>query len=264
MRKIALTVVLGLIICGGGPSQNALAQTPNSWTVPIRVQIGSNGSDLFLGIRPNATDGFDFGIDTVAAPPPPGTPYAYLALATFPNFLQADYRGSSNATLWSLRIVNTIGATSTVSWNVSQVPSSISALFLVSQRDTVNMLRTNTKTYTGDQSLKISFPTPVSISSRPSGAKPETYGLSSYPNPFAATTMLEINLPVGRGPFTVRIFNLRGQEIRLFRSTPIGPGRITMRWDGLDQRGVPVPSGIYFCRLEAEDLRIERKIFRMR
>jgi hypothetical protein len=264
MRKPTLKIILLLALCGWPNGRPALAQTENSWTVPLRIKIGAADSfRLYLGVRPNATAGFDVGIDTLAAPPPPATPYAYLALAAFPNFLQADFRGVANSSLWSLRIVNTGGATSTVSWNVSQVPSSISALFIVSQRDTVNMLRTNTKTYVGDQSLKISFPTPVSVSSRPNGAALASFDLRSYPNPFATTTTFEISLPASR-PVAMRIFNLVGQEIRAFRQTPLAPGRMTIQWDGLDQHGIPVPGGVYFCRLEAGEVRVERKLFRVR
>jgi len=264
MRIQTSKIVLLLALCGWPNGRPAMAQTDNSWTVPLRIKIGAADSfRLYLGVRPNATAGFDVGIDTLAPPPPPATPYAYLALATFPNFLQADYRGAANSSLWSLRIVNTGGTTSNVSWNVSQVPAAVSGLFIVSSRDTVNMLRAAAKTYVGDQSLKISFPTPVSVSSRPTDTTPESFDLRSYPNPFATTTTFEISLPASRA-VVVRIVNLLGQEIRAFRQTPFAPGRITLQWDGLDQRGVPVPSGVYFCRLEAGEVRVEKKLYRMR
>jgi len=89
------------------------------------------------------------------------------------------------------------------------------------------------------------------------------FSLASYPNPFATTTTFEVNLPASR-PLVLRIFNVLGQEIRAFLQTPIAPGRMTIQWDGLDQRSVPVPSGVYFCRLETGDVRVERKLFRMR
>lgn len=133
----------------------AIAQTGNSWTVPIRVQIGNNNYDLSFGVSPNATAAFDINVDTPAAPPPPATPYAYFALAVFPNFLQADRRSPNNSISWNLSILNTGGATSNVSWDVSQVPSSVHGLSLVSPNETVNMLQTNLKTYVGDQSLRI-------------------------------------------------------------------------------------------------------------
>lgn len=261
-RILLRTILLLALPCWPRP-QNVMAQTANSWTVPIRVKIGAVDSfRLYLGVRPNATAGFDVGIDTLAAPPPPATPYAYFPLATFPNFLQADFRGTAGSSLWSLRIVNTGGATCTVSWSVSQAPASIPALFIVSSRDTVNMRTTATKTYAGDQSLKISFPTPVSVSSRPTETAPESFELRSYPNPFAAATTLEISLPAAR-PLTMRIFNLAGQEIRAFTPNSLIAGLLKIHWDGRDAAGTSVPNGIYFCRLEAHDVLIWRKLLRV-
>lgn len=263
MRRTLIVAVHLLALFYFCPLENAGAQTANSWSVPLRVQIGNNNINLYLGVRPNATDGFDFGIDTVAAPQPPATPYAYLALATFPNFLQADYRGAANSSLWSLRIVNTSGATSTVSWNTSQVPSSIPALFIVSLRDTVNIRTTATRTYAGDQSLKISFPTPVSVSSRPTETAPESFKLRSYPNPFTTSTTLIINAP-NLHPMIVRIFNLLGEEIRTFNPTPPSSSILQIHWDGLDAHGMAVQNGIYFCKLEARGVSIWRKLYRVR
>ncbi|GEM_PF-4770567 len=133
----------------------AIAQTGNSWTAPIRIQIGNHNFDLSFGVNPNATAGFDDGVDIITAPPPPATPYAYFSLAVFPNFLQADRRGPNNSISWNLRIMNTGGASSTVSWDVSQVPTSVNKLSIVSLSETVNMLQTPSKTYVGDQSLQI-------------------------------------------------------------------------------------------------------------
>jgi len=67
------------------------------------------------------------------------------------------------------------------------------------------MLTSSTKSYVGDQSLK--------ISSRPTDTTPEAFGLRSYPNPFSTTTTFEISLPASR-PVAVHIFNL---ERKLFR-----------------------------------------------
>ncbi len=255
-----MVATLPLLCCLG--QRYALAQTDNSWTVPIRIQIGNNAFDLYLGVRPNATAGFDASIDTIA-PPPPFTPYTVFSIPVFPNTLQADFRDPNNSNSWNLRILNTNGATSNISWNAGQVPSSVPALFIVSLKDTVNMLTTATKTYVGDQSLKISFPTPVSVNSRPTGTTLESFDLRSYPNPFATTMTFEVNLPASR-PVVVRIFNLLGQEIRAFRLAPVAPGRLKILWDGQDARGIPAPNGVYFARLESRGVSVWRKLYRVR
>ena len=264
MRRIRL-ITTGLLLV---PAcflnfQAVLAQSDNSWTVPIRLKIGAADSfQLYLGVRPNATAGFDASIDTLAPPPPPATPYAYFSLTAFPNFLQADFRNSNTdkSINWNnLRLVNTNGVQSRVSWNLGQLPAS-RQLFL---NDTLDMRQRSSTILTGDQTVRITS-TLVSVQSPATSSLPEKFNLTNYPNPFVASTTLEISLPVSRGSVAVRIFNLVGQEIRAFRQEPFAPGRITIQWDGLDQRGVPVPSGVYFCRLQAGDVRVERKLYRMR
>lgn len=263
MRRALIVVVLLLIIFYFCSWKNAIAQSANFWSVPIRIQIGNNNFNLYFGMRPNATAGFDAGVDTLAAPPPPATPYAYFPLATFPNFLQADYRGAASSSLWNLRIVNTGGATSTVSWNTSQVPATVSALFIVSLRDTLNMLQVKTKSYVGDQNLKINFPNPVSVFSRSTDPVPVLFELRAYPNPFVTATTLVVNAPASRA-IVVRIFNLLGEEIRTFNRMPVSFGVFQIHWDGLDANGISVPSGVYFCQLETRGVSIWRKLYRLR
>lgn len=257
-----LFVKAALLLAGPGLIHSeADAQVVQPWTVPLQVQIDNNQFTLYLGVRPNATAGFDADIDTIA-PPPPFTPYAVLSIPVFPNTLQADYRGAADSISWSLRIVNTNGATSKISWNTSKVrPLGNGKLVM---NDTLNMLLKSSTTVTGDQTVRIkSVGVIVSVKSPSHNTAPRLFSLASYPNPFAATTNLEISLPRTL-PIVVRIFNLLGQEIRAFRQTAMAPERMTIQWDGLDQRGVPVPSGVYFCRLEAGDVRVERKLYRMR
>jgi hypothetical protein len=81
-----------------------------------------------------------------------------------------------------------------------------------------------------------------------------TYELEqNYPNPFNATTALIYNLPnIGAQPAPVRlaVYNLLGQQIKSLIDEKQQPGRHTVYWDGTNQQGQPVASGVYFYRLE--------------
>jgi len=263
MRKNQVVMlVLGLVLCCGLNPRPALAQTPNFWTLPISVQIDNNRFDLYLGVRPSATAGFDASLDTIA-PPPPFTPYAVLAIPVFPNTLQADYRGVADSIVWSLRILNTNGASSQVTWNTSRLRASGNGRLVLN--DTLNMLAKNATTFAGDQTVRIkSVGVIVSVKSSSNNTAPKLFSLASYPNPFATTTNLEISLPVAPGPVAVRIFNLLGEEIRAFNHAPNAPGILRFQWDGRDAQGALVPSGIYFCRLETRGGSIMRKLYRLR
>ncbi|MCK4548114.1 MAG: T9SS type A sorting domain-containing protein [Candidatus Eisenbacteria sp.] len=78
--------------------------------------------------------------------------------------------------------------------------------------------------------------------------------LFCYPNPFMNSITLEYIIPSFQKGITpaetaeLRIFDCRGRQIR---NLPLDfePGEHRAVWDGLDQRGRPVPSGVYFCRI---------------
>ncbi|MGH7491232.1 MAG: FlgD immunoglobulin-like domain containing protein [bacterium] len=80
---------------------------------------------------------------------------------------------------------------------------------------------------------------------------PSTYALfQNYPNPFNPSTEISFQLPeVSR--VVVRIFNALGQEIRRLEDKQYEPGIHSIRWDGKDDAGNAVSSGVYFYQLQA-------------
>ena len=69
----------------------------------------------------------------------------------------------------------------------------------------------------------------------------------NYPNPFNPTTTLQFDLPKSSS-VTLEVFNVSGARVRLLlRGESIGAGRHTMMWDGRDESGRIVPSGVYMC-----------------
>lgn len=92
------------------------------------------------------------------------------------------------------------------------------------------------------------------------GALPGKFFLSqNYPNPFNPTTRIEFVLPEASF-VTLKVYDLRGVEIRTLAAgrLPAGPGAVV--WDGLDRNHQPVASGMYFYRLEAGDFAETRKM----
>ncbi len=82
-------------------------------------------------------------------------------------------------------------------------------------------------------------------------ALPGSFFLSqNYPNPFNASTVIAFNLP-RPAPVVLEIYNLPGQLVRTVIGGPGRAGRNQIVWNGLDQGGSEVSSGIYFYRLRA-------------
>jgi hypothetical protein len=76
------------------------------------------------------------------------------------------------------------------------------------------------------------------------------------PNPFNPFTVIGYEIPLEQSgapaPVTLRVFNTLGQEVRRLVDEPKETGIYTVLWDGRDQGGDELPSGIYFSVFTSE------------
>jgi len=93
-------------------------------------------------------------------------------------------------------------------------------------------------------------------------SKPEDSFLSpSYPNPFNATTSFALYVPgENPKPVSVKIYNVLGQEVRTLMAGVLRPGRHIVVWDGKDDLGRDLASGVYFCQLQVGEFSQTRKL----
>jgi subtilisin-like proprotein convertase family protein len=70
------------------------------------------------------------------------------------------------------------------------------------------------------------------------------------PNPFNPVTTVSYGVPQD-GQVALKVYNVAGKLVRTLVDGEIEAGYHTAVWDGRDDRGVPVASGVYFCRMEA-------------
>ena len=81
---------------------------------------------------------------------------------------------------------------------------------------------------------------------------PTLRNLRSYPNPFNPLTTASFDL--GRpSPTSVAIFDAKGRIVRRLFGGTLPAGSHHMMWDGHDETGHPVASGIYYLRVRAEE-----------
>ncbi|MCI0329846.1 MAG: T9SS type A sorting domain-containing protein [candidate division Zixibacteria bacterium] len=94
---------------------------------------------------------------------------------------------------------------------------------------------------------------PTSVNDVRPGVIPGQYALSqNYPNPFNANTQISFALPKA-GKTTLEIFNILGQKVNTLVNEYMTAGYKIVNWDGRDERGSEVASGIYFYRLRSQD-----------
>jgi len=84
----------------------------------------------------------------------------------------------------------------------------------------------------------------------------------NHPNPFNPTTVIPYTLPGGAATKRVRllVMDVSGKLVRTLVDEPQAGGMHEAVWDGRDDRGGPVSSGIYFCVLDADGKRHTRKL----
>lgn len=80
---------------------------------------------------------------------------------------------------------------------------------------------------------------------------PKEFNLgTNYPNPFNPTTVIEFGIPKSER-VTLEVFNVLGQRVKTLATKEYQAGFYRVTWDGTDNTGTPVASGVYFYRLQA-------------
>ena len=93
---------------------------------------------------------------------------------------------------------------------------------------------------------------------------PLEYNLSdAYPNPFNPTTTLSFSVPV-EGHISLNVYDMAGRLVRTLVDTNLGMGYHNMEWNGLDNSGYAVSSGMYIYSLKGEGVSITKKMVMMK
>ncbi len=98
-----------------------------------------------------------------------------------------------------------------------------------------------------------------------SSEKPSEFSLSqNYPNPFNPTTTIKFKVQGSRfkGPLhtTLRIYNLLGQKVRTLVDEPKWAGDYTVQWNGKNDQGEQLASGVYFYLLKVGENTLAKKM----
>jgi len=93
---------------------------------------------------------------------------------------------------------------------------------------------------------------------------PDRFSLQpNRPNPFNPTTIIDFDVPVATH-VTIEVINILGQRIVTLVDETKAPGRHEAIWNGTDQNGVRVASGIYLYYMQAGDFVQTRKMMLMK
>jgi hypothetical protein len=86
----------------------------------------------------------------------------------------------------------------------------------------------------------------------------------NYPNPFKPSTTLSFKLS-GKSNLNLDIFNIKGQKVRTLASDKFfAEGNHSLVWDGRDNNGNPLSSGVYLYKLQTGNVNVSGKMLRLK
>jgi len=149
------------------------------------------------------------------------------------------------------------------SFTVTNVPSYATYNVLVSKQGYVTNTSTVIEVTGGDYVLHA----PIVLTATNSDSdltKPAVTALhSNYPNPFNPSTVISFDV-AARGAVCLDIYNIKGQKVRELVDEVLESGSHTVEWNGFDDTGRAVSSGIYFYRMRAGEYVGVRKMLLMK
>jgi len=170
------------------------------------------------GIVGVGTGRFEFELCTLEAEPPGQGDAIYLRVFNDSHFARADYYGESEVYI--------------IAYELGEVYFS----FIDGTEDAV--IANPCFTFIGQQDQsEVSLPVEYALH-------------QNCPNPFNASTSIRYQIPQEVG-VSLKIFDVLGQEVIVLADEHQSAGMYEIIWDGRDEDGQAVASGIYFCRMQA-------------
>ncbi|MGE5679949.1 MAG: DUF3160 domain-containing protein [Bacillota bacterium] len=86
--------------------------------------------------------------------------------------------------------------------------------------------------------------------------------INNYPNPFNSSTLISFTIPYSLSLKQTKliVYDLQGKIVKELINEPLPAGNYLSRWNGTDNSGKPVTSGVYFYNLSAGDQFVSGKM----
>ena len=91
---------------------------------------------------------------------------------------------------------------------------------------------------------------------------PQVLAATNYPNPFNPTTRIGLSAErtqLGEA-LSVQVFDARGRLIKTLHRGTLEQVEMNFEWNGTDEAGRPVPSGVYFSRIRVGQQQLSHKM----
>ena len=270
-REMTVGIILSIIIF----SFSLFAQ---DFDFPILVSDGINSLTLTVGVDPNGSIGYDPGLDIFAPPPPPTGLFDARLRISGEDYYKDIRNNAITENEFLLFYTPQTGGAIILSWN-SSIVDSLGSFKMV---DNIDGTHFNLDMSSADSldianysilsgGLKILMtPNPaVGIFSNTdnSNTLPNNWQLSqNYPNPFNSGTWIEFGVPIGekRVRIKIEVFDQLGHKINTLAHKEYEFGYHHVYWNGRNEKGQVMASGVYFLRLQSKLFVKTRKMLLVR
>ncbi len=257
----------------------AAAAAPDEWTVQITANAGLAKDEInWMGVKKNAAPEYD--ANDLFEPPVIGK---YVSLyfphkewTTLPQNYTADYRPlAGDGYVWDFEVATARGHEMvTLNFDgMDEVPAGLDVYLIDEQLGAARNLRQN-PSYSfraasngGKKGLRVVVGSRnyVETNSNDVTLVPVAFDLAqNFPNPFNPETVIRYSLPEA-ATVTLEIYNMLGQKVRtLVDHTQQAADFYSLSWNGRDDNGKALSSGMYLYRLNAGSYVNTRKMVLMK
>lgn len=233
----------------------------NDWRINLQLITETNRDiDNYAGVIRSAESGYDY-LDFAEPPPPPGGTFLAFVLPEQKSLFRCDYRPVfKDGAEWQVKIAKAANRVLKVS-DLNQLPPDMSA-WLIFDNGTHILLddRIEVRLHDNIESARLIIGTQKYISHEVSELLPKEFSLEqNFPNPFNPATSISFSLPEP-GFVQLEVYNVLGQNVRALVEREMEAGKHIIDWDGKDDNGRAVASGVYFYRIQYNDLNACRKM----
>ncbi len=242
------------------PATQTLADmtvTKPSWEAVIGIHMQNQHQELTFGMHPTASVGFDKKLDRPLPPFPPNIEGSLKAgweiKDTHFSMLSRSYVSDSSHASWELSVE--LPEFGELQWR--DLPVSYRCLLWHDGQVTRMENERSIPLSAGKHELRLVLDTPEFLPQK-------TQLLANYPNPFNPETWIPYQLRED-ARVEIRIYASTGQRVRILSLGHKPAGFYTDRqkaayWDGRNEVGEPVSSGVYFYSLHASGVSQTRKL----
>lgn len=247
----------------GKPLPNMIATTDTpDWQLELTLKSGDKADGgNFAGVHPEAVEGadrFDYCEPPMA---PEGCMLAFKLPGEDNPLRRIDYRPEfSDGAAWDVAFSAGIGRRLTVC-GIDAIPAGMQAWLIYNVGQTVRL----------EDGVEVAIPNDISsaqlvvgkdpyIASQISQVMPKDFALSqNFPNPFNPSTSIRFALPKA-SHVELAVYNLLGQRVATVVDGRMDAGHHAVIWEGRNEGGQQVASGVYFYRLRAGDFNQSKKM----